>query len=360
MYYSPDGRIRLTVITRPVDLLAIEPEWRALWASSREALLTYSVEATRALIAFPLRRRHERLWCLVGRVDGALVLVWPFIIYRHFIWRMASAIADTIDYSDPLMAEELDKPAAITAAIQVLRRSCPCDLLQFQFMRMSSRLYSLVMQARHQISTYTTDIPLAVLDGDWAAYENLLHKSQVQALARKRRNLLKLGGVSWRLLDHSEIDRVVAWMIPRKNAWLAAKHIIDETHMGSPNIIGFITALFRQLGPTGRCQIFALLHNETFVAVELCFINRTCVQWYIGTFNEEYEKYSPGMLLKQFVIRWAFDHGLDYDMLRGFGRHKSHFANRLDHATTIRLPCGPFGYAYFALRWLLRRGQLIH
>src|ERR1700761_1823628 len=84
MYYSPDGRIRLTVITRPVDLLAIEPEWRALWASSREALLTYSVEATRALIAFPLRRRHERLWCLVGRVDGALVLVWPFIIYRHF------------------------------------------------------------------------------------------------------------------------------------------------------------------------------------------------------------------------------------------------------------------------------------
>lgn len=348
------------VITSRDGLLEIESDWNELWAASHDGYLTYSFQATRALIENPLRQPTEKFWCLTGRSHGRLVLAWPFIIYRHSLWRMASSIADTIDYSDPLLDESLNKPDAILQAMRMILRTCPCDLVQFQFMRSSSALHPLVEAFKEHVSTYTTDIPLVVFDNGWASYERSLSKSQRHGLARKRRNLLKLDAVEFKEVSHTEIRRVLHWLLPRKNDWLHQVHKTDETHMSNPNMIRFVTEIFVRLGPWGRCKIFAIVRRDEIIAVDLCFINNTNVQWYFGTFNSAYEKYSPGMLLKEHVIRWAFDRGLNYDMLRGFGRHKSHFLNVTDHATTYRLPRSVFGHGYIHLRRLLKSFRLIH
>src|SRR5579859_2520658 len=132
------------VIDSIPGMARIENEWSDLWERSQDRFVTYSHQVTKALAAYPLRRRHEKLWCITGRRNGALVLVWPFVIYRHFVWRMASAIADTIDYSDPLMDEALDKQQCISDAIRVILAWCPCDLVQFQFVKRTSTLSGIV------------------------------------------------------------------------------------------------------------------------------------------------------------------------------------------------------------------------
>ena len=341
-------------------LNTIEKEWNQLWNSSTESLVTYSYQFTKALIEYPLRRKRERFWCIIARRDGKLVLVWPFVIYQHFSWRMASAIADTIDYSDPLMDETLDKPRCIADTIQKILALCPCDLVQFQFIRKSSILSEIVPRYRSCVSTYTTDIPQVIFNGGWSGYEKSQLKSERAAFARKRRNLLKIDGIKFEILPYSMINDVLAWMIPRKNSWLNEVHKVDETHMSSPNIVNFVASIFHDLGPHNKCGIFAITRGDEIVAADLCFFNKNAIQWYIGTYNKKYSKYSPGILLKEFIIKMACDNGLNYDMLRGFGRHKSYFANCIDYATTYRIPRTISGYLYSFLRDALKRYKIIH
>jgi hypothetical protein len=65
-------------------------------------------------------------------------------------------------------------------------------------------------------------------------------------------------------------------------------------------------------------------------------------------------------LLKEFIIKMACDNGLNYDMLRGFGRHKSYAANCIDYATTYRIPRTISGYLYSFLRDALKKYRVIH
>ena len=348
------------IIDTLVGLNRIEKEWNQLWDSSLESFVTYSYQVTRALIVYPLRRKRERFWCIIARRDGKLVLVWPFVIYRHFSWRMASALADTIDYSDPLMDETLDKHRCISDAIQKILAFCPCDLVQFQFIRKSSMLSEIAPRYKGCVSTYTTDIPQVKFTGVWSDYEKLQVKSERAAFARKRRNLLKIGGIKFETLPHTKINDVLAWMIPRKNSWLNEVHKSDETHMSSPNIVSFVATIFGDLGPRDKCRIFAITRGDEIIAADLCFFNKNILQWYVGTYNKKYARYSPGILLKEFVVRMAYDNGLNYDMLRGFGRHKSYFANSIDYATTYRIPRTISGYLYSFLRGTFRRYKIIH
>lgn len=348
------------IIGTTASMARIEHEWNDLWERSHDRFVTYSHQAVSALTAYPLRRQREKLWCIIGRRNGKLVLVWPFVIYRHFVWRMASAIADTIDYSDPLMDEGLDKQRYISDAIRIILALCPCDLVQFQFIKRSSILSGIVASHKDCVSTYTTDIPQVIFEGSWSDYEKSRPRTEQAGFARKRRNLLKIGGINFEILPHGRITEVLSWMIPRKNRWLDEANKADETHMSNPNIIGFIISIFNDLGPHDRCKIFAITRGTEIIAADLCFVGKRTIQWYVGTFNKQYAKYSPGILLKEFVLNTAHSDGLNYDMLRGFGRHKSYFANTLDYATTYRIPRTIAGYLYTYLRVTLRRYRIIH
>ncbi len=343
-------------------LKTIESEWNDLWGKSRDRFITHSYDFTVALYKNPLRHERERMWCLEGRLDGKLVLVWPFIIYRHFAWRVVSPVADTIDYNNPLMDETLDGNDLMLSGISVTIQQCPADLIQFTMIRFTSGLKKLVEKFPSAVSTYSTDVPMLKFHGfeDFQSYEQTLGKSQRSGFARKRRRLMELGGIEFTILPHTEIEKVINWIIPRKNSWLRQKNKNDETHMSSPNIIRFVIDMFKTLGPQGLCRIFALLHKGEFVAIDLIYVGRHDAQWYFGTYNPDYEKYSPGILLKEHIVRWAFDHKLNYDMQRGFGNHKTYFANYVDHATTFRVPCDAWGHGYTALRRTLKRLKLIH
>jgi CelD/BcsL family acetyltransferase involved in cellulose biosynthesis len=272
---------------------------------------------------------------------------------------MASAASDTIDYSDPLMDDSLDRESCIADAIRAIHASCPCDLLQFQFIRRSSVLSKVIACYRSCVSTYTTDIPQVIFERGWSDYQHSRSRTERAGFARKRRNLLKIEGIKFEELPHCRITDVITWMIPRKNAWLAQVHKSDETHMSSPNIIRFVTSIFNDLGPQDKCRIYAITRGNEIIAADFCFVGKTAIQWYIGTYNEGYAKYSPGMLLKEFIAEIACSSGLNYDMLRGFGRHKSYFANSTDYATTYRIPKTFNGYLYVFLRVALKRCRLI-
>jgi CelD/BcsL family acetyltransferase involved in cellulose biosynthesis len=356
-----DG-MEFQIYTDLPSLRAIESDWNDLWCRSSGQFITHSYDFTAALCRNPLRREREKLWCLIGRRDGALVLVWPFIIYWHGAWRVASPIADTIDSNDPLMDEQFDRNELMRSGISHALRHCPTDLIQFTMIRFESNLKQLVEKVHLAVSTYITDIPAIKFQdfNDFTLYERKMSKTQRSGFARKRRRLMELGHVEFTVLPPTDIEKVVAWMLPRKNSWLAQKKKIDETHMSSPNMTSFLIDIFRMLGHSGRCKIFAVLHKGEFVAIDLIFVGRQDVQWYFGTYNPNYEKYSPGILLKENVVRWAFDHNLHYDMQRGYGNHKTYFANYVDHATTFRIPGSAWGCCYVALRHILKSMRVIH
>jgi len=80
------------------------------------------------------------------------------------------------------------------------------------------------------------------------------------------------------------------------------------------------------------------------------FVDRHTTQWYVGTFDVEFARYSPGQLLKEFVVRWAFDYGLFYGMLGETGQHMNYLATKIERVTTWRVSRTLWGRCYVSAR----------
>lgn len=344
-----DPIIQFEVITDWADLCHIESEWKILWNDAKRAFALQSFEAADIIRRIPLRRRKTRLWCLVGRVEGTLACVWPFVTYHNHGWRLATPLASDFDCSDPLVLKCTDYRNYVQSAWAYALRTCPCDLFHLQFVRQNMPLSDIVAQTPSRVLIYELKLPLVDFPGSWNSYEKGLSKKQHQGFARKRRRLLELGNVHFELLPYNT-PGIAEWLIVHKKKWLAKTGWDDRIQLTRPQYVDFLRALLCDLGPDGRCRVFAIKQGERLIAVDINLVDQHTMQWYVGTFDEDFGKYSPGQLLKEFVVRWALEHRLMYDMLGGTGQHKNYLATKIERVTTWRVGRTIWGHCYVDLR----------
>jgi CelD/BcsL family acetyltransferase involved in cellulose biosynthesis len=215
-------------------------------------------------------------------------------------------------------------------------------------------LRELILQTYWRVPIYELDVPSVEFSGDWNTYAQQLSKKQRSSLARKHRRLLDLGDIKFEELPY-DTPGVAEWIVEHKRKWLVRNALEDKVQLTHPMFIKFLNGLLAALGPEARCLVFAIRQGERLIAADVSFVDRHAVQWKIGTFDEEFGKYSPGQLLKEMAVRWAFDHGLIYDMLAGGGQHKDYLATKIERATTWRVGRTALGRCYIAIRRLLQR-----
>ncbi len=111
-----------------------------------------------------------------------------------------------------------------------------------------------------------------------------------------------------------------------KRKWLAAQGrdspLFDE---GAPTL----SALVEALKQAGILRVFVLECAGQMVAVSLNFVQRGTMMAFVTTYDPEFERASPGMLLMVDYVRWSIDNGLQLvDFLCGAEPFKLRFANQ--------------------------------
>ncbi|MGC1407980.1 MAG: GNAT family N-acetyltransferase [Acetobacteraceae bacterium] len=135
---------------------------------------------------------------------------------------------------------------------------------------------------------------------------------------RGERILAGYGGeVAFRCLDPTEqsIEAQLRHVMALKQEWL-------RTSQQSSPLLGrggtTLNAMLHAITDIGQMRLFLLMCGDRVAAASVNFICGDTLQAYMTSYDPEFERASPGMILIVQYTRWAFDNGLrKVDFLRG-------------------------------------------
>lgn len=324
-------------------LARIAPQWDELWERAQGAYLIESFGWARLSWELPPDTAARRLFCVTAHQDGVLKAICPFVIERGK-WRVARPI-ETLwgDYSTVLA----ETPELVEATWRYIQRHCPADLIHLPFVRDSSPLHRVV--AGSGLHLYSLAAPFVSWQGvsDWDGFMRTRSADQRRDLRRKHRRLEEAGKLAFEEVTDPEAAKpVIDWMLLHKARWLDYTGKEDATWVRNERFRQFLYELMGSFGPAGRCILFTLRQNDQIIAADLSSIDHIRVGWYMGTFDQALRRYSPGNVLKEYTLKWAFDRGLQFDMRLGAGEHKQFWCTDIEQTSTWRCPVSVWGRAY--------------
>ena len=176
--------------------------------------------------------------------------------------------------------------------------------------------------------------------GDWTAgaqwFDGQSKKAR-QNYRRARKALEETGSVRFRLLPLDEpVAPVLARLAELKRKWLIdngrVTPLFDE---GAPAL----PALVDVLQKAGVLRIFVLECNDTVIAISLNFVQHGTLMAFITSYDPEFERGSPGMVLLMDYVQWSIDQGLkEVDFLCGSESFKARYATRQLTLTSVMAP----------------------
>jgi CelD/BcsL family acetyltransferase involved in cellulose biosynthesis len=125
------------------------------------------------------------------------------------------------------------------------------------------------------------------------------------------------------------LDRLAAL----KRKWLSARAIESELFDDGA---AALAALVAALAEAGLLHVFVLESQGNVIAVSLNFVQRGTMMAFVTTYDPDFERASPGMVLMMDYIQWSIDHGLStVDFLCGAEAFKRRFATQSVTLTTL-------------------------
>jgi CelD/BcsL family acetyltransferase involved in cellulose biosynthesis len=129
----------------------------------------------------------------------------------------------------------------------------------------------------------------------------------------------------FRLLGDGEpLASVLGRLAELKRLWLARNGLeaplFDERSQA-------LAAFAQVLAANGLLRIFVLERDGVIIAISLNFAQNGSMMAYLTSYDPEYERASPGMVLMVDYIRWSIDQGVALvDFLCGSEEFKGRFA----------------------------------
>jgi CelD/BcsL family acetyltransferase involved in cellulose biosynthesis len=327
----PPAPVRiLEVVTKQELLAALEPAWTELWRK-----LDGPVFQSHGWIAAWWRTApdRDRRSLLIGLVwnGEALEAVLPLAIVRRGGVRMLEwAAKDHTDYGDILVAPDCDA-GKLAALWRRLLAEGGFDIAYLNRLLPDAAVRPLLagegpvrFHANHR-----TELNFRVA-GPWrtgAEWFESQSKKTRQNYRRGCKFIEEKGALRFRLMDAAEptapvLDRVAAL----KRKWLAQRgHESDLFDEGSPAL----AALVSVMAELGILRIFVLECAGVVVAISINFVQHDRMMAFVTTYDPDFERGSPGMVLMMDYIRWSIDQGLEMvDFLCGGEDFKRRFATR--------------------------------
>jgi CelD/BcsL family acetyltransferase involved in cellulose biosynthesis len=349
--------VELQLLSSSESLAALAPEWLELLGRCFGYYLSQTfqwADATWRLVAQPAGRR---LHCLVLR-DGAgrLVAVWPLVARHEPGLTVIQPLGfEGSEYSQPLVDPGADVPACTEQMLRAAARLG--DTIQLLHVRSDSALAGVLTHRRH-LAAATDEQPapyLARADyGDWNGLAKSLGKKFRYSLRRGLLNLKQRGAVEIGPVAPADLPAMVDWALDQKKAWLARTNERNDW-IGRADYRAFLLEMLQRRDETGQVVMFALRVAGQPVAAMIVAVDATRVEFYFTVFDPAWAEGSPGNVLTEHVVAWAFERGLDFDFRIGDEAYKERWTNRSVSVTTWHVATGLRGVPAVAR---LRYGKL--
>lgn len=353
---------RIEVVTDGRRFEALQADWESLWSRSSGAgaseSFDYCLNAWRA-VAEP---QGHRLFCLVGWQDDTMVAAWPLTLSRRAAWTVGQALGASGTELHRVMTDDgIDQRRWIRSAWDVLRKRSGADLVTLPMLLPGPAREELVGSRTYR-TALEPDAAVHVDFGgasDWDSYYESLSASGRSRRAKGRRRLAARGTVSFEVVrggDPRAAD-LVQWTLENKRAW-SRRTGKDGSWLHSSAYQDF---LVRQSATTTGNQetlVMRLVLDERTLATAICILSGGVLEGVIAAFDPEYDKFSPGVQLNDYSVRWAFDHGLEYSLGPGTEPYKLFWdEDGVVDLLTLQMTTSRWGMTAVAGRQAVERGR---
>ena len=331
---------RYEIVDSDARLDEIGAAWTALWRRG-DGLVFQSHDWVSAWWkTVPGRERRQLRIGLIWR-GAELMAILPLAIQRRKGLRFLEwAANDCTDYADILI-----DPACPPASLHRLWKQAVAaggfDVYFLNRLRPDAKFRALIdAPAGLKLPANRRTEVSSQVAGDWTAgaqwFDGQSKKAR-QNYRRARKALEETGSVRFRLLPLDEpVAPVLARLADLKRKWLIdngrVTPLFDE---GAPAL----PALVDVLQKAGVLRIFVLECNDTVIAISLNFVQHGTLMAFITSYDPEFERGSPGMVLLMDYVQWSIDQGLkEVDFLCGSESFKAKYATRQLTLTSVMAP----------------------
>jgi CelD/BcsL family acetyltransferase involved in cellulose biosynthesis len=174
---------------------------------------------------------------------------------------------------------------------------------------------------------YTQSSPFIRINTDWDTYWESRSWNDRRKIKKHTRSLGKLGNLRYELFSGTDsLDCLLDSVFQVAAKGWAAKE--GSAINSTPQLKGFYADLVRMADRQGWLKCHLLFLESKPIAFDLCLLyNNVAYDLKIG-FDEEFSRYSPGELLRSFVLQGIFSAGVsEFDFLGDSMPWKYRWAN---------------------------------
>jgi CelD/BcsL family acetyltransferase involved in cellulose biosynthesis len=315
------------------EVVSIRAEWERLWLDARAGYLlsfSYFYESWNTIH----RPQEAELCCVVSFENGRLLAVLPMVLLREKLKVSKYAVIcspEAAEGCDILIERTAESQVIATALLKKFLISARPDVVSFFFVKSGCHLEIAIhsLASLRIVRTYEDVMPYADLKAevDWASYKRSLSKHYESNVARKTRRLHEQGKVTADIVRGMPTASI-EWLFLQKRKW--SERTNKRGHwVFSPRYQEFVTKLFAS---DPRFLVFVLKLDDAPIAVKLAAISSSFASTMMISYDDKYERFSPGSILDEFMMRHIFESYQDRD-----GRH-------------LDIDFGP-GREHFKLHW---------
>jgi CelD/BcsL family acetyltransferase involved in cellulose biosynthesis len=321
---------RVEIITDTQRFRALGKEWEELWSRANGQYHESFAVCWQSWVDIA-QPRGSKLRCIVGRADGRLVMVWPLAVSRHAAWRVLRLLGpEAADYTSMLIEPGADTAGLARSAWEAACRHCGADAIRMPYFNEQSDLYRFALNARHRRFGERRSASIARLSAetDWPSFSSALGTLSGKKPGALERRLAKQGTLKARLLtpaDAEENATLVDWTLSRKREW-ASRVDKQGAWLYSSSYRNFLVSLLNRQTDEPAARLYLITLNDAPLATTIVGIGNSSIKGLITGFDERYAKYSPGQLVVEHMVKWAFDHHLDFDFGVGSESFKAYWS----------------------------------
>jgi CelD/BcsL family acetyltransferase involved in cellulose biosynthesis len=350
--------VQFEVVTDIERFTSLQQEWDELWHAAKASpfqLFHYCLHALRE-VAIPT---GASLHCLIGRKDGRIVFAWPLIRCRDYLWRTLRPLApDRSEPSDVLVVHNEDKEALLAAGWRALVASCSSDVIALPMVRADSPLYRFASGSKGLSRGEPRMIGMARLlrYRNWADYRGTLAESFRKEQDYHQRRLLRAGEAALLISDLGDPHSAayVQTMLDWKRQW--SERVGSEGDFFKDPYQNFFRKISADPSFGQSFRLFVLTLDGEAIAVSLVALSEHTVIGMQAAYDPAHSKCSPGSLLLEHILKWAFENRRDVDFGSGDSKYKSNWTGGLGYACTdCREPLGPGSFRRASIAAAIRR-----
>lgn len=320
---------RLEIVRDLERLTALGPAWADLWRESGALIFQSHAWVHAWWSHVPDRDRRALLIVLAWRGDR-LEAVLPLATNRKRSLRLLEwAAKDYTDYCDAVLRPGVP-PVLLERMWGHISAEGGFDLVHLGRLLPTATVRSILNNRNHGVllrPNHRSEQSLRVA-GTWAdgdAWFEAQSKKTRQNYRRGQKFIGDNASLRSRLLPPDEPKGPALHRLAElKRLWLVRSGIeaplFDE---GSPTL----AALVQALADNGQLRVFVLEREGVVVAISINFMQNATMMAFLTTYDPEFERGSPGMVLMIDYIKWSFDNGVKtVDFLCGAEDFKSRFS----------------------------------